>query len=96
MGPCEFSAIKYLTRWKDKGGVEDLRKAINSIEQLIQMEEDDQRTKEQVVQDFTIGTAGKDECDPHHWTYGEGFHHRQCRKCGILQQSVQAAEWQNV
>jgi len=38
LGICEHAVIKYVTRWKDKGGVEDLRKAIHYIEVLIQRE----------------------------------------------------------
>jgi len=38
---CYFTgnAVKYLSRWKDKGGVEDLKKAIHYIEKLIELEE---------------------------------------------------------
>lgn len=39
IGFCEGSAIKYLTRWKDKGGVEDLYKARHFIDILIDAEE---------------------------------------------------------
>ena len=39
IGYFEGTAIKYLTRWKDKGGIEDLRKAIHFIELLIQLEQ---------------------------------------------------------
>jgi len=35
---CEANAVKYITRWKDKNGVEDLRKAIHYLELLIQRE----------------------------------------------------------
>lgn len=35
----EGSAIKYLTRWRDKGGVEDLRKALHFIQKRIELEE---------------------------------------------------------
>lgn len=38
IGYFEGTAIKYLTRWKDKGGVDDLRKAIHFIEKLIEKE----------------------------------------------------------
>lgn len=38
LGFAEGKAIKYLTRWKDKGGVEDLRKAVHVIEILIELE----------------------------------------------------------
>ena len=32
---CEGNVIKYVTRWKDKGGVEDLKKARQYIDILI-------------------------------------------------------------
>lgn len=32
---CEGNVIKYVSRWKEKGGVEDLRKAKHYIEVLI-------------------------------------------------------------
>jgi hypothetical protein len=35
---CQANAIKYVTRYKDKNGLEDLRKAIHNIEILIEME----------------------------------------------------------
>ena len=33
------NAIKYITRYKDKGGVEDLYKAIHTVKLLIELEE---------------------------------------------------------
>jgi hypothetical protein len=39
IGFCEGCAIKYLTRWKAKGGIEDLRKAKHFIDLLIEMEQ---------------------------------------------------------
>jgi hypothetical protein len=38
IGYFEGTAIKYLTRWRKKGGVEDLRKAIHFLEKLIEIE----------------------------------------------------------
>lgn len=38
IGFCEGSAIKYLCRWKYKGGIQDLEKAKHFIEMLIEME----------------------------------------------------------
>jgi hypothetical protein len=35
---CEGNVIKYLVRWKEKGGVEDLRKAKRYIDFLIENE----------------------------------------------------------
>ena len=36
---CQANAVKYVTRYKDKGGVEDLKKAIHNLEILIELEE---------------------------------------------------------
>jgi hypothetical protein len=38
LNACQHTAIKYITRYKDKGGIEDLKKAIHCIELLIQFE----------------------------------------------------------
>ena len=38
LGYFEGTAIKYLTRWKDKGGVDDLKKAVHFIEKLIELQ----------------------------------------------------------
>ena len=35
----EGSIIKYATRWKDKGGIEDLKKIIHFAELLIELEQ---------------------------------------------------------
>jgi len=38
IGYLDGTAIKYLSRWKEKNGIEDLRKAIHFIEKLIEVE----------------------------------------------------------
>ena len=40
LDPCQHTIIKYVTRFRDKGGVEDLVKAIHTIELLIQFEKE--------------------------------------------------------
>lgn len=35
---CESNVIKYITRWRDKGGIEDLKKAKHMIDLLIEIE----------------------------------------------------------
>lgn len=35
---AQANVVKYITRYKDKGGVEDLRKAIHNVELLIEHE----------------------------------------------------------
>ena len=39
IGFAEGNAIKYISRWRGKGGVTDLRKAIHTLEMLIELEE---------------------------------------------------------
>ena len=39
LGPAEHTVIKYVTRWKDKGGVEDLKKARHTLDLLIEYTE---------------------------------------------------------
>lgn len=43
MGFLDGTAIKYITRYKEKNGVEDLRKAIHFIEKLIEVETQNER-----------------------------------------------------
>lgn len=42
IGFCEGNAIKYLVRWREKGGKQDLLKAKHYIELLLEMERDEQ------------------------------------------------------
>lgn len=37
LGYLEGNIVKYVSRWKDKGGVEDLRKARHYIDKLIEV-----------------------------------------------------------
>ena len=39
IGYLEGCAIKYLSRWRDKGGIDDLHKAQHYIEKLIEITE---------------------------------------------------------
>ena len=39
LGGLEFAAIKYICRWKNKNGIEDLKKAIHTLQILIYEEE---------------------------------------------------------
>ena len=38
MGYMEGNVVKYVSRWRDKGGVEDLRKARHYLDKLIELE----------------------------------------------------------
>lgn len=42
---AEGSVIKYVTRWRDKGGIKDLEKAKHFIELLIEMETRENQSK---------------------------------------------------
>lgn len=47
----EGTVVKYVTRWRDKGGLQDIRKAIHFLEMLIELEEGSEvkvRNKERV------------------------------------------------
>lgn len=39
LGYLDGNAVKYLSRWRQKGGIEDLRKAKHYIEKLIEQQE---------------------------------------------------------
>jgi hypothetical protein len=38
LGFCEANVVKYVTRWREKNGVADLKKAIHYLELLIELE----------------------------------------------------------
>ena len=38
LGICEHAVIKYVSRWRDKGGADDLLKAKHYIELLLEFE----------------------------------------------------------
>lgn len=42
----EGNVIKYVTRWRDKGGIKDLEKAKHFIELLIELENDNVRKED--------------------------------------------------
>ena len=43
LGYLDGTALKYIARWRDKGGLEDIRKAIHFLEKFIEVEEAKQR-----------------------------------------------------
>jgi hypothetical protein len=47
LGFIEGCVVKYVSRWRSKGGVEDLRKARHFIDMLIELEEDNGKLQEQ-------------------------------------------------
>ena len=39
LDPCQHTIIKYVTRFRDKGGIADLEKAKHTIDLLIELEQ---------------------------------------------------------
>lgn len=39
LGFCEGACLKYITRWRSKGGIEDLKKARHFLDMLIEHEQ---------------------------------------------------------
>jgi hypothetical protein len=44
LGYLDGTALKYIARWKDKGGINDLKKAIHFLEKLIEVTESQSQT----------------------------------------------------
>ena len=38
LGYLEGTALKYIARWRDKGGINDIKKAIHFLEKLVEVE----------------------------------------------------------
>lgn len=51
LGYFEGNVVKYVSRWRDKGGVEDLRKARHYLDKLIEIET--------VIKDYANGNRTK-------------------------------------
>lgn len=51
---CQGNVIKYVCRYKDKNGVEDLRKAKQYIDFLIEKEEKEEKQKMDDLTDFFL------------------------------------------
>lgn len=49
LGYLEGTAIKYITRWKKKNGIEDIQKAIHFLEKLVEVEKQKQVDLNHVV-----------------------------------------------
>ena len=62
LGYLEGTAIKYLTRWRKKNGVEDLQKAVHFIQKLIEVEESKFVSKETPTLDRFPLVSDFDKC----------------------------------
>lgn len=45
LGYLEGNIIKYVSRWRDKNGIEDLRKAQHYLQKLIEVHDDSSQAK---------------------------------------------------
>jgi len=61
IGYLEGNAIKYIARWRDKGGIQDLQKAKHYIDKIIELEEKSVLSK-QVEEKLAAMKAGQAEC----------------------------------
>ncbi len=43
LGYLEGTALKYIARWRDKNGIEDIQKAIHFLEKLVEVEKQKQQ-----------------------------------------------------
>jgi hypothetical protein len=57
LGYLEGTALKYIARWKDKNGVEDIQKAIHFLEKLLEVEK--QKEKDVTLEAVLKFWAGK-------------------------------------
>jgi hypothetical protein len=56
IGYLEAAATKYVTRWRSKGGVQDLEKAVHYVEKLIELFEEGVRTARGTVDHVMLAT----------------------------------------
>jgi hypothetical protein len=54
MGFLDGNVVKYLARWKEKGGIEDLRKARHYLDKLIEVELDDPSAQQYSVRNTQL------------------------------------------
>jgi hypothetical protein len=66
LGFFEGNIVKYVSRWKDKGGVDDLRKAKHYIEKLIELETQ-VKDESKAIHGFIPWTGGECPVDGESW-----------------------------
>jgi hypothetical protein len=67
IGYFEGNIIKYVSRWKDKGGVQDLEKARHYLDKLIELNENKQLETEPPILEAVTGKRYQ-EVDLTKWT----------------------------
>lgn len=63
LGVCESNIIKYVTRWRDKNGIQDLEKARHYIDLLIEFARDEQVKESEWPTDDRIEAIGQNGND---------------------------------
>lgn len=72
LGYLEGTALKYIARWRDKGGIDDIKKAIHFLEKLVEIHSPAANTNPTYA-----GVTSKPEggiTQPVDLSYGERFH----------------------
>lgn len=54
MGFLDGNVVKYIARWKEKGGIEDLKKARHYLDKLIEVELDDPSAQQYSVRNAQL------------------------------------------
>ena len=58
LGYLDGTALKYIARWRDKGGLDDIRKAIHFLEKFIEVESSKQASADSKKINVGITDAG--------------------------------------
>ena len=80
LGFCEGSIIKYVTRYKSKGGLDDLRKARHFLDLLIELETEPPPPDETPWQAPDFGAS---DCQHPPWRRYVSVGKQQCIDCGL-------------
>ena len=54
LGYLEGTALKYIARWQDKGGLEDIEKAIHFLQKLVEVERSKKNDVARVDQELAL------------------------------------------
>jgi hypothetical protein len=88
IGYMEGCAIKYLSRWRDKGGIDDLRKAVHFIEKLIETETAVEQVK--LAEGFAAAGKGNLDMSSRPPAYFQFVHPYSCM-CSLCQMDANSA-----
>ena len=56
LGYLDGTALKYIARWRDKGGLDDIRKAIHFLEKFIEVESSKQASADSKLPNDSWGS----------------------------------------